>query len=150
MDSKSGHKNVLLVEDDLTLGDLTSFILEKHGYTVTWFVRARFINGSLTFMNDRGVETSFVDSLLAAGVYQFALVDSRLKGSVLQGVDVTTVLAKAGIKVIACSGLPWLNDEMVKVGALCGLEKQDIYTVLKIGDDFLQSIRAYKDKKAKK
>ena len=157
MDLKSGRKNVLLVEDDLTLGELTVYILEKHGYTVRWYVRARFADGAgaeskaLVFINDRGVECAF-DKIGALDIetgYQFALVDSRLKGSVLQGIDVTRVLVSAGIKVIACSGLPWLNDDMVKVGALCGIEKHDIYTVFKSGDDFLLSVLVHKDKKTR-
>jgi DNA-binding response OmpR family regulator len=124
-------KTILLVEDDISLGDLIVFATEKYDYQATWFCRARLDqSGALIFMNDRGVETNFDTAGKSQG-YDFALVDSRLKNSDLQGADVTRELCKRGITVIACSGLPYLNAELVKAGAVNGIEKHEIFSLLK-------------------
>jgi hypothetical protein len=54
------NKRVLLVEDDITLGDLIVLAMTKRDYQVTWYVRARLDqSGQLILMNDRGVESNF-------------------------------------------------------------------------------------------
>jgi|GEM_PF-587431 len=143
-------KKILLVEDDITLGDLIVLALSRHDYAVTWFVRARMEKAvakqddKIVFMNDRGVETSFnaVQLQEAAQSYEFALVDYRLKGSVMEGIEVTRTLSRQGITVIACSGLPYLNDQMIEAGAVAGIEKHEIFTRSRLltGDNMMQSL----------
>jgi DNA-binding response OmpR family regulator len=127
------NKNVLLVEDDITLGDLIVLTMTKRDYQVTWYVRARLDqSGQLIFMNDRGVESNF-DSANKENSqsYYFALVDSRLKGSVMQGLELTQELTKRGVTVIGSSGLPYLNQELVKAGAAGSIEKHEIFSLIK-------------------
>jgi DNA-binding response OmpR family regulator len=130
-------RKILLVEDDITLGDLLVYALGKRDYEVTWFCRARLDSaGKLIFINDRGVETDFdasADADTKADGARYALVDSRLKGSVMQGVDVTRALVARGVKVIAISGLSSLNKELIAAGALGGIEKFDIVSRLSAG-----------------
>ncbi|MBU6451111.1 MAG: hypothetical protein KGS72_04980 [Cyanobacteria bacterium REEB67] len=124
-------RKILLVEDDITLGDLLVYALDKRDYEVTWFCRARLDSASkLIFINDRGIETCFDAE---ANDICYALVDSRLKGSVMQGVDVTRALVARGLKVIATSGLSSLNKELIAAGALGGIEKFDIVSRLSGG-----------------
>jgi DNA-binding response OmpR family regulator len=126
------NKKVLLVEDDITLGDLIVHVMTKHQYEVTWYCRARLEQSALIFMNDRGVESNFdTVNQQNSRSYDFALVDSRLKGSVMQGLEVTRELCQRGITVIGCSGLPYLNQELVKAGAVGGIEKHEIFDLIK-------------------
>ncbi len=117
------NQKLLLVEDDLTLGELLLSVFDKTGHSVTWFVRARLQDGALTFMDADGVE-----SVLPADGYALALVDFRLKGSALDGPDVTTQLVKAGIPVVGISGLRQLNELMVQAGARGGISKDELFS----------------------
>jgi len=136
-------KTILLVEDDITLGDLIVYSLTQKGYQVNWYVRARLDEeGQLIFMTDRGVESNFDCTTNQSAEekvdYDFALVDSRLKGCVMQGVEVTSQLTRRGVTVIATSGLSSLNAELIKAGAAAGIEKHELFTRLFKGDDLLQ------------
>lgn len=135
-------KTVLLVEDDITLGDLIVSAMTRRNYQVTWYVRARLDqSGSLVFMNDRGVESNFDKADNAINYeYEFALVDSRLKGSDMQGIEVTRELVKRGVTVIGSSGLPYLNQALVKAGAVGGIEKHEIFTRVLKGDSLLHGL----------
>jgi len=143
-------KKILLVEDDITLGDLIVLALTRQDYAATWFVRARMERDGeeqdekLVFMNDRGVETSFNAGQLrdAAKTFEFALVDYRLKGSAMEGLEVTRELSRHGFTVVACSGLPSLNDQMIKAGAVAGIEKHEIFACSRglNGETMLQSL----------
>lgn len=117
------NQKLLLVEDDLTLGELLLSVFGKTGHDVTWFVRARLEDKVLVFMNADGVET-----VLQSDVYALALVDYRLKGSMLDGPDVTAHLVKAGIPVVGISGLRQLNEFMVKAGARGGISKDELFS----------------------
>jgi DNA-binding response OmpR family regulator len=134
------NKKVLVVEDDITLGDLIVLVMTKHDYQVTWFCRARLDHlGALIFMNDHGVESNFdADEKIGSG-YDFALVDSRLKGSVMQGVEVTRELTKRGLTVIGSSGLPYLNQELIKAGAVGCIEKHEVFSLIK-GEGILRAL----------
>jgi hypothetical protein len=136
------NKKVLLVEDDITLGDLIVLAMTRRDYQVTWYCRAhRDQSGQLIFTNDRGVETNFdgADHKEDSKSYDFALVDSRLKGSVMQGFEVTQELTRRGVTVIGSSGLPYLNQELVKAGAVGGIEKHEIFSLIK-GDILLRGL----------
>ena len=136
------NKKVLLVEDDITLGDLIVMAMTKRDYQVTWYCRARLNQSSeLIFMNDRGVESNFdgEDNKENSKSYDFALVDSRLKGSVMQGFELTQELTKRGVTVIGSSGLPYLNQQLVKAGAVGGIEKHEIFSLIK-GDIVLRGL----------
>jgi DNA-binding response OmpR family regulator len=133
-EARMSNKKILLVEDDITLGDLIVFAMTKRDYQVTWYVRARLDqSGALIFMNDRGVETSFdsADNKENGHGYDLALVDSRLKGSDMQGFEVTQELTKRGVTVIGSSGLPYLNQQLVKAGAVGCIEKHEIFNLIK-------------------
>jgi len=143
-------KKILLVEDDITLGDLIVLALARQDIAVTWFVRARMEeagekqDGKIVFMNDRGVETSFDAGQLrdAAASFEFAFVDYRLKGSAMEGLEVTRELSRHGIPVVACSGLASLNDQMIEAGAVAGMEKHEIFSRSRLltGDNLMQSM----------
>jgi len=136
------NKKVLLVEDDITLGDLIVMAMTKRDYQVTWYCRARLDqSGKLIFTNDRGIESNFddVDNKENSKSYDFALVDSRLKGSVMQGFELTQELTRRGVTVIGSSGLPYLNQQLVKAGAVGGIEKHEIFSLIK-GDIALRAL----------
>ena len=118
-------QKILYVEDDVTLGDLFMSVFKKTSHGATWFVRARSTKGGLVFMDSRGVETRLAD-----GDFEIALVDFRLKGSALDGPEVTSHLVAAGIPVVGISGLFSLNDLLVKAGARGAVVKDDLFRLL--------------------
>jgi DNA-binding response OmpR family regulator len=116
-------KSLLLVEDDLSLGELLTSVFAKTGHGVTWFCRARIQDANLVLMDTDGNENVFkTDS------YELALVDFRLKGSPLDGPEVTAFLVKAGLPVVAISGLPSLNDVLIQAGARGGISKDQLFS----------------------
>ncbi len=120
-------QKILFVEDDLVLGELFMTVFEKTNHGVSWFVRARLSpDGSgLTLMSEDGAET-----VLRDGDYELALVDFRLKGSPIDGPEVTSYLVAAGIPVIGISGLPSLNKLMVEAGARGAVAKDELFSLL--------------------
>ena len=88
-------QHILLVEDDLTLGELFMTVLERTGHGVTWFVLARTSEEGLVLMDADGIE-----SLLKPVSYELALVDYRLKGSAIDGPEVTSHLVAVGLPVV--------------------------------------------------
>jgi CheY-like chemotaxis protein len=116
-------QKILFVEDDLALGELFMTIFEKTGHGATWFVRARASKGGLVLMDANGVEC-----LLSPGRFELALVDYRLKGSALDGPEVTSHLVAAGIPVVGISGLQTLNNLLVKAGARGAVVKDDLFS----------------------
>lgn len=111
-------QNILLIEDTLDLGDLLVYVLEREGHAVSWYVRARITPEGLMLMEPRGKEV-----LIDASVFNIAFVDYRLKGSPINGPEVTAELVKSKLPVIAMSGLPSLNEEMIERGAVASCEK---------------------------
>lgn len=113
---------VLLIEDDIFLGELISEALTRQSVEVAWFVRARKdTDARLIFMDADGRERKLE-------VYDFdsALVDYRLKGSVLTGPEVVQELSRLGVYIIAASGDPSLNKQMQACGAHAAIEKHDL------------------------
>ena len=131
--STSPARKVLLIEDDLSLGELLVLCLTRHSnVTVSWFVRARLSAESqdLVLMDADGKEVVFNAQSLVSD-FDLAFVDYRLKMSTLSGVEVTrklasAKLASAKLKVVASSGLFSLNDELIAAGASCAIDKDKI------------------------
>ncbi len=116
-------KRLLLVEDDLSLGELLTSVFDKTGHGVTWFCRARIQNATLILMDADGNESVFKSES-----YELAFVDFRLKGSPLDGPEVTSFLVQAGLPVVATSGLPSLNDVLIQAGARGGISKDQLFS----------------------
>lgn len=114
-------QKILLVEDDLVWGELLHSSLQRAGYHASWFVRARFSDASVILMYADGREC-----VLNAGDFEIAIVDGRLKGSPIDGWDLTPTLVAAGLPVIAASGDPWINERMIEAGAFRCLAKHDM------------------------
>lgn len=116
-------QKLLFIEDDLVLGDLLMemFCRTRHG--VSWFVRARVSPDGLVLMDANGVER-----LLVPEDYELALVDYRLKGSELDGPEVTSYLVARKIPVVGISGLPQLNSLLINAGARGGVAKDDLFS----------------------
>lgn len=129
--------HLLLIEDDLTLGELLVTVLKRAGHEVTWFVRARWavapaVGLSRASVENPGVKLVLMDADGKESVcvpplkYELALVDYRLKGSPIDGPDVTPYLVACGLPVVGISGLPTLNDDMIRAGARGGIAKDQL------------------------
>jgi hypothetical protein len=118
-------KTLLLVEDDLTLGEILMIVFGRTGHDATWFVRARLQDKILVLMDADGIETVFHPDN-----YELALVDYRLKGSSLDGPEVTSFIVKAGIPVVGISGLQQLNSILVTAGARGGISKDQLLSLV--------------------
>lgn len=115
------QKRVLLVEDYLDLGELIAGVLEKKGLSVQWYVRARFAGEDIVLMDADGKET-----VLDPAKFDVAIMDGRIKGGDVHGWDLTPRLVKAGLPVVAASGDPWINSQMMEAGARACIFKHDI------------------------
>lgn len=134
-------RHVLLIEDDLTLGELLVNVFTRHGAaTVLWFVRARPVevidSKGLVLIDPDGRESVFP----MQKPFDIAFVDYRLKMSQLTGLEVTRKLTAGGVKVIACSGLSCLNEEMLQAGAQAGMEKDKIFSRALRESDFINQL----------
>ncbi|CAN5485086.1 hypothetical protein BH11CYA1_BH11CYA1_20560 [soil metagenome] len=121
-------RRVLLIEDDLSLGELLVLCLtRKSTVAVSWFVRARLSADSkdLVLMSADGREEVFTAEAVFGG-FDIAFVDYRLKISTMTGIEVTRKLAAAKLKVIASSGLFTLNEELIAAGASRAIDKDKI------------------------
>jgi DNA-binding response OmpR family regulator len=110
--------HVLLIEDEMLLGELVVENLSDLGFGVSWFPRAACIDGTV-FLTDPDGKVSALDSHL----YDVALVDGNLRGSPLNGWDLTPELVKIGLPVVAFSGQKANNLDMIAVGACAGIVK---------------------------
>lgn len=140
--STSTARKVLLIEDDLSLGELLVLCLTRHSQvTVSWFVRARLAAESqdLVLMDADGKEVVFNAQSLVSD-FDLAFVDYRLKMSTLSGIQVTRKLASAKLKVIASSGLFSLNDELIAAGASCAIDKDKIMARALKEPDFIEKL----------
>lgn len=136
---------MLLVEDDLSLGELLVSVFTRYGTTtVSWFVRAKSKpDGTGLVLIDPDGHESIFDPLTGLNLNQpidIAFVDYRLKMSPLTGLEVTSLLTTYGVKVIACSGLPWFNDEMIAAGAQGGLTKDALFSRALHEPDFIDQL----------
>jgi DNA-binding response OmpR family regulator len=114
--------HVLLIDDDIVLGELIVDNLSRLGFEVSWSVRAACTNGTV-FLTDLDGKVSSLD----CHRYDVALVDGRLKGSPLDGWELTPVLVKMGLPVVALSGLSVFNQDMIAVGASAGIIKDRLW-----------------------
>ncbi len=140
--STSTARKVLLIEDDLSLGELLVICLTRNSnVAVSWFVRARLSAESqdLVLMDADGKEVVFNAQSLVSD-FDLAFVDYRLKMSTLSGIQVTRKLASAKLKVIASSGLFSLNDELIAAGASCAIDKDKIIGRALKEPDFIEKL----------
>lgn len=113
---------ILFIDDDLTWGELIQYALtERCGIAIDWFVRARQDGDKIIVMNADGKESE-----LDTSKYACAMIDGRLRGSSLDGWQLTPLLVARGLAVIATSGASTLNDQMIKCGASAGIAKDQI------------------------
>jgi hypothetical protein len=118
-------KKILVVEDDLTWHELLLSVLKDNDLEYDAFVRVYAEGDDFVFMDIDSRKHS-VD----LSNYWLALVDGRLKGSTPQGIDLARALPKKGLPVIATSGSRYLNEDMVRAGALTGIPKDQLFTGL--------------------
>ena len=115
------EKQILLIEDDIRLGELYVELFQRAGVVVHWYCRARLQDGNLVLVNDRGQEFA-LDKDNCKG----AIVDGRLSFSALSGLEITKHLVSVGVPVAAFSGARFLNEQMVQAGATATIDKLDI------------------------
>ena len=135
-------RKVLLIEDDLSLGELLVICLTRNSnVAVSWFVRARLSAESqdLVLMEADGREVVFTDEAIVSG-FDLAFVDYRLKMSTMTGIEVTRKVAATKLKVIASSGLFSLNDELIAAGASCAIDKDKIMARALKEPDFIEKL----------
>jgi CheY-like chemotaxis protein len=140
--STSTARKVLLIEDDLSLGELLVLCLTRQSHvTVSWFVRARLSadRQDLILMAADGREVVFTAKALASD-FDLAFVDYRLKMSIMSGIEVTRKVAAAKLKVIASSGLFTLNDELIAAGATAAIDKDKIIGRALKEPDFIEKL----------
>ncbi len=134
-------KRVLLIEDDISLGELLVICLTRDSdVTVSWFVRARLsADQDLVLMEADGREVVFTAKALASD-FDIAFVDYRLKMSAMTGIEVTRKVAASKLKVIASSGLFTLNDELIAAGASAAIDKDKIIGRALKEPDFVEKL----------
>lgn len=145
--SMSTGRRVLLIEDDLSLGELVVICLTKNSnVAVSWFVRARLSadGQDLILMAADGREVVFTMKAIVSD-FDLAFVDYRLKMSIMSGIEVTRKLASARLlsakfKVIASSGLFTLNDELIAAGATAAIDKDKIIGRALKEPDFIERL----------
>ncbi|MBZ0187590.1 MAG: hypothetical protein K8F91_15185 [Candidatus Obscuribacterales bacterium] len=127
-------QKILLIEDDLTLGELLVSLLEQTGHGVTWFVRARIAQDEFT---EDGIVLMDADGKECKPdfkKFELALIDWRLKGSPINGPELIPQVVRAGLPVIGISGLSWLNEELIAVGARAAMVKDELMTRILRGE----------------
>lgn len=130
---------ILIVEDDLTLGELLLRVFSRReNVSVTWYVRARRDGaGALIFMDADGAEFSFCEQ-----AFDLAFVDWQLKMSSLSGLEVTRELCARAMVVVAASGDPSLNSQLVEAGARIGITKDRLFSRALEEADFVEQLAA--------
>ena len=140
--STSTARKVLLIEDDLSLGELLVICLTRNSnVAVSWFVRARLSAESqdLVLMDADGKEVVFNAQSLVSD-FDLAFVDYRLKMSTMTGIEVTRKVAATKLKVIASSGLFTLNEELIAAGASRAIDKDKIIGRALKEPDFIEKL----------
>ena len=135
-------RKVLLIEDDLSLGELLVICLTRNSnVAVSGFVRARLSAESqdLVLMEADGREVVFTDEAIVSG-FDLAFVDYRLKMSTMTGIEVTRKVAATKLKVIASSGLFTLNEELIAAGASAAIDKDKIIGRALKEPDFIEKL----------
>ena len=109
---------VLLIEDEMLLGMVVVENLSDLDFEASWFPRVTCAGGNILLTDPDGKV-----STLDCNLYDVALVDGNLKGSSLNGWDLTPVLVKIGLPVVAFSGQSANNRDMIAAGASAGIVK---------------------------
>jgi hypothetical protein len=121
-------KKILLIDDELSFGEIFSILLERENNQLTHFVRVRVQGDDVILMAPDGKETS-----LDPTCFDFALVDGRIKGGNMNGWDLAPHLVRLGLPFVAISGADSLNDQMIKAGATSAVRKDLLWTQFRDG-----------------
>ena len=128
---------VLVIDDDLDYGELLGKALARQKLIVEHFPRA-LIKGDTIYLMSANGKTQALD----ASRYLIALLDGRIKGGDIHGADLTPGMVAAGLKVVAISGHPGFNDEMVELGASHKITKWDLFKGVMDGKIDLRKLAA--------
>ena len=122
-------KRLLFIDDDLFWGEMIVELLTKRDFQVDWFVRAELQGeGAVVLMTPDGTKVP-----LRPTEYEVALIDGRLKGSLVDGWQLTPIVVALGLPVIALSGLTAFNEQMLAAGAHKAIVKGELFTQLMKG-----------------
>ena len=106
-------KPILLIEDDPEWGDLICHSLRQRGFRVDWFVRAHIARRRIQLTDAEGRLLNH----LYPETYSIALINGRLRGSMVKGWELVPILRDCRLKVIATSGHDRDNELMMQAGA---------------------------------
>lgn len=135
--------HVLLIEDYLDLGELMVEVLADINVEAHWYVRVRTdtATGALYCMDADGKEhLPLSQSEQETRKFDCAIVDGYLRGSAMSGPEIVKAFKKKGLRVLASSGDPGLNRQMVSEGASASLEKMDLVTLVRKDPERLRSL----------
>lgn len=134
--------HVLLIEDYLDLGELMVEALADINVEAHWYVRVRTdaATGALFCMDADGKEHLPLSQPEQKTKFDCAIVDGYLRGSAMSGLEIVKAFSKKGLRVLASSGDPGLNRQMVSSGALASLEKMDLVTLVRKDPERLRSL----------
>lgn len=129
-------KRILVVEDDLTWHELILSVLQDNGHEYDAFVRVYAEGDDFVFMDIDGKRHTVDYSN-----YWLAMCDGRLKTSIPQGIDLARILPTKGLPVLAMSGSQYINEDMVRAGAIAGIPKDQVFSRLHKGQlDLVQIV----------
>ncbi len=129
--------NILVIEDDILLGEILSDLLMTHGHTAEHFVRARVQDGEILLTDRDGDETR-----LDAQRFDLAFLDGNLGRLSLSGPQLTPHLVKVELPVVAMSGADSVNEDMVGLGARAAVVKTSLPAKIREHDgDVLRLLR---------
>lgn len=131
---------ILLIEDYIDLGELMVEVLADINVEAHWYVRVRqdAATGAFLCMDADGKEHLPLSQ--PEQKFDCAIVDGYLRGSVMSGLEIVKAFKKKGLRVLASSGDPGLNRQMVSEGASASLEKMDLVTLVRKDPERLRSI----------
>jgi hypothetical protein len=121
-------KKILLLDDELSFGEVLQIALERTANQVTHFVRVRVKDDDIILMDPDGKETT-----LDPSCFDFALVDGRIKGGTMNGWELAPYLVRSGLPFVAISGADSLNEQMVKAGAKLAVRKDLLWNAFRDG-----------------
>ncbi len=121
-------KKILLLDDELSFGEIFQILLESSDNELTHFVRVRVKGDDVILMAPDGTETT-----LDPACFDFALVDGRIKGGNMNGWDLAPHLVRLGLPFVAISGADSLNEQMLKAGASQAVRKDLLWNQFRDG-----------------
>jgi hypothetical protein len=121
-------KPILMIDDRIDFGEDFVDSLKRRGFAVQYFPRALIEGETIKLMECDGTL-----HVLDPSRYSLALVDGKIKGGDFHGSDLTPLMVKAGMTVVAISGSKGLNDELVDLGAIAGIYKHELLDAVDSG-----------------